>query len=214
MCFIISSFGQKDISGVYTNEAGMQIKIEGNAFIYTIPQVHSPVYSNDTLARCTYNRIDDQFIEINTVDDYASILKTLRFTQSKTDKSNDSILVKFIMPYNKSKLKIEIHADYEVLYKLEYSQKNQGISIPKNTNKIVLYIRPEYFLESGFDGQYYGRVCFNSIEYEVGSNINKIDIEIPAIDDSFFEKYYLKGEYVRVSRDKIEWKGVVFTRTL
>jgi hypothetical protein len=216
ICFSIALFGQKDISGIYTNEAGMKIKVDDNLFYYmghNSPEIGFIIYYNDTLAKCTYNWINDQFIELNSIDDYTSILKSMRFTQSIIDKSNDSILIKFIVPYNRrGKLQIEIYADYKGPYKLEYSQKNQEINIPSNVKEIMFSISPEYLLESGFEGQCYGRIRFNSIEYFIEKNINYIEIEIPTIDNSFFEKYYIKGEYARITQGKIEWKGEVFRK--
>jgi hypothetical protein len=212
MCFSIFTLSPQKISGIYTNEAGIQIKIEGNTFIYIIPQSHSPIYTNDTIAKCTFNIIDDQFIEINSIDDYSSILKSMRFIQNKIDKINDSILIKFIIPYNRTKLKIKVYDDYPKLYELEYSERKQAISISNKSKQIAFYIRPESLLDVDFDGQYFGRVSFTSLEYVIDKNVNYIEIEIPAIDNSFFEKYYIKGEYVRIVNDTIIWKGEVFTK--
>ena len=36
--------------------------------------------------------------------------------------------------------------------------------------------------------------------------------EIPALDDSFFERYFVEGEYAKVSGNTITWKGMVFRK--
>ena len=63
------------------------------------------------------------------------------------------------------------------------------------------------------DGLFYGIVGFDLFqEYQMEKNINHISIEIPAMDDSFFEKYYVKGDYAKISKDTITWKGEVFIK--
>lgn len=39
-----------------------------------------------------------------------------------------------------------------------------------------------------------------------------IEISIPPLTNSFFEKYYVKGEYARIVCDTIIWKGRKFKR--
>lgn len=212
LSIFISAHENENISGTYTNAAGMEIKIQDSTFIYIIPQNHLPVYANDTLAKCIYNRINDQFIEINSIENYSSILRSMRIIQSKRNNSNDSITIKFVIPYIKSNLEIEVFTNCCKSYKLDYSQEKQEISIPRTSSGISFSICPEYLVELNFEGQYAGRIRFNSIEYTIDNNNNYTEIKIPAIKDSFFDSFYMKGEYVRILQDSLTWKGDTFLK--
>ena len=85
--------------------------------------------------------------------------------------------------------------------------------LPNNVESITFYIVPEHMIPHTSDGLFYGIVGFDLFqEYQMEKNINHISIEIPAMDDSFFEKYYVKGDYAKISKGTITWKGEVFIK--
>ena len=78
---------------------------------------------------------------------------------------------------------------------------------------ITFYIKPDLIRAHTPDGLFYGAVGFDPFqEYKVEDGNNIISIEIPAINNSFFERYHIKGDYAKVSKDTITWKGVLFVR--
>ena len=214
ICFNLYAFGQnKDISGVYYAQSGMYIKVKNDNFYLIIPQTHSPVWFNDTLANCTFKWVDKNFIELNSTPPNIITLKGLNVVQSSDSTVKDSIKISFSIPYQRWKLKITVHTNTSKTFDLVYSKSNRELILPNNVKSISFYIVPEHIIPHTSDGLFYGIVGFDSFqECQIEKNINHILIEIPAIDDSFFERYYIKGDYVKVSKDSITWKGEVFVK--
>ena len=204
---------KKDISGVYFSESGTKIEIIGNHLNYIIPQVHSPVWSNDTLAKCTFKWVDANFIELNSTPPNILALEELKVSQFSDSTVNDSLKVSFLIPYQRSNLKISIYTNMFKRFGFIYSKSNRELMLPNNVESIAFYIVPERMMSHTSDGLFYGVVGFGSYqEHKIEKNINHVSIEIPAIDDSFFERYYVKGDYAKISNDTITWKGEVFLK--
>lgn len=213
--FFQSSFGQKDLTGIYLNEHGTKIEIRGNDFVYIEPHIDNPVWYNDTLLRCSFKWVDNQFIELNSTPPYIMVQKGLKVTQSSDPMVKDSIKVSFTIPYQRNNLDVCIFTNNFKTFNLNYSKNNRVLMLPSNTKEIIFSISPGIFLTPHSpDGLYYGILYYSSAEYNVEKKVNRIDIEIPAIDDSFFEKYYLKGVYARIVNKNIIWKGEVYKKII
>lgn len=214
ICFSLYAFGQKkDISGTYFSKSGTKIEIIGNELNYIIPQIHSPVWSNDTLAKCTFKWVDVNFIELNSTPPNILALKGLKVVQFSDSTINDSIKVSFLILHQRSNLKISVYTNTFKTFDFIYSKSSRELMLPNNVESITFYIVPEHMIPHTSDGLFYGIVGFDSFqEYKIEKNINHISMEIPAIDDSFFEKYYVKGDYAKISKDTITWKGEVFMK--
>ena len=214
----IFSLGQMNLTGIYCNESDMCIKIENDKFYFIVEQGYSIFWCNDTLAECTFKWIDDNFIELNSTPPYILAEKDFKIIQSWDSTIVDSIKVSFSIPHQICDLNIEILAWRNSLkiFNLNYSKNNRELMLPNNIRTIMFTISPqEYRPSHGSSGLYYGILYYAPpIEnFVIEKNVNHIFIEIPAMDDSFFERYYIKGEYAQISRNKIEWKGEVFTKT-
>ena len=216
-CFCITLFGQKDISGTYYNEYGVSIRIDNNKFTYIFPQTHSPIYSSDTLAECTIERVDNNFIEINSISPLLSLLNGLEMNQKYDKTINDSIKVVFKIPYNLNSLTISIATDlaFQKLFEFDYSKSHNSIMLPKTTTFFLIGFTPQLSsIRTHYsDGLSYGIVKIEpllSCTVEDGKNI--IAIDIPTLVDSFFEKYYIKGEYARISNKMIKWRGELYIK--
>lgn len=218
ICFFSTSlFGQKDISGTYYNEAGMQVKIEDNKYTYIIAQSHSPIYSSDTLAECSIKRIDKNFIEINSVSPLISIRKGLQVSQNFEEIIGDSIKVIFLIPYDFGDLIVSIYTDltFQKLCELHYSEKNNTIMLPKTIKSFFYGFEPQLssIKTHNTEGLFYGIMRIEPLlECIIEKDKNTVEINIPTLHNSFFEKYYVKGEYVMVTRNKIKWRGDVFIK--
>lgn len=98
-------------------------------------------------------------------------------------------------------------------FELNYSNDKKEINIPDNTTSISFYISPDYIIPHTPNGSFYGLVAFDSmIDYTIDNGVNCIEIEIPAINNSFFQTYYIKGDYARIKNDSIIWKGQVYKK--
>ena len=213
LCFSLSVFGQKrDLSGIYHTKSGKCIKVDGDKLYLIIQQSHSPVWYNDTLAKCTFKWVDSNFIELNSMSPNIIAYEGLKVIQTLASTIKDSIKVSFSIPHQ-SNLKISVYTNTFKTFDLIYSKNSRELMLPSNIKTISFAIKPEHTISHTSDGLFYGIVGFDSMqEYQIEKEVNHISIELPAINDSFFEMYYVKDEYAKVSRNKIEWKGEVFIK--
>ena len=210
--FILPLHAQNDLSGTYYSASGTKIEIFGDRFNYIEHQHYCPVWHNDTLAKCSFKWVDSNFIELNSTSPNNIELNGLIINQFQDSQINDSIKVSFQIPYNRN-LKIEIFSDGLNTFSFIYSKIDREVMIPNNVKKISFQIIPESISPHTPDFRHYGIIGFNSfLEYPINSNINHISIEIPAMDDSYFEKYYIKGDYAMIFGDTIIWKGIRYKK--
>ena len=182
-------------------------------FFYVEPQSHSPLHSTDTLAKCTYKRINPEFVELNSTSPNILALQGFKVSQSSDSTLNDAIKVSFSIPYHRNLLRINVFTDSFQSFRLDYTKDSKDLLLPVNTESFSFYIEPEYLIPHTPDGHFYGAVGYDSFqEFEIEKNKNHITIEIPALDDSFFERYFVEGEYAKVSGNTITWKGEVFRK--
>jgi hypothetical protein len=216
------SFGQKkNISGEYFNESGSRIIVITNDSII----LKSPPFSlyeripERVFAEATFKWVDKNLIEINSTPPYILINEGMLFEVSVNPTITDSIKLSFSFPNynscyynNEIALKLLIFSDND--YNFIYSEDNKEFTVPapKISDYILIYIyNPIYDYDEELDGAFYG-FRYIPIVYTIEGNVNHISIEIPAIDDAFFMKYFIKGEYARVIDNKIYWKGEVFIK--
>ena len=62
------------------------------------------------------------------------------------------------------------------------------------------------------EGQSYGIVCLAPIPINIEPSTNKIYISLPTLDNHFFEKYYIKSDYVYYDENIIKWKGNIYVK--
>ena len=207
---------KKDISGTYRDESGFEIKIIGNEFNYIIHQTHLIYWSLDTLAKGTFKWINDSFIEINTPLPDIVGNEGLKVVQSADSSSSlDSIKLSFLIP-NQWDLKITVSTNTLQNFDFIYSKINRELSLPNNIESFSFHIAPTRLIAHLIAHSincFYGAVGFDSLrEYQIEKNTNHISIEIPALDDAFFDRWFIKGEYAKVTKNTITWKGEVFRK--
>ena len=198
----------KDISGTYYNESGFRIEIFGNEFNCIVTHPHARFWSIDTLAKCTFKWIDDSFIELNTPLPDIVGNEGLKVVQSADSSSSlDSIKLSFKIPYQRG-LRISVCTNPGFGY---FFQSKREFVIPKTVKSFSFTIFNEQIKPHTVNCLFYGAIDFNPLrKYQIEENTNHISIEIPALDDSFFERFFLEGDYARVSENTITWKGEVF----
>lgn len=206
---------QNNLSGIYYSESGVQLKIENERFRLIMPNNARNGWYSEIMAEGIVKQIDNSFIELNSLPiPYMEVLESMKIIEKSMDSiSHDSIKVKLRIPRQIGELKISISTDLFKNYDFNYTKNNQEIKIPSNVREISIYIEPEYIIPHNPEGQFFGLLSFSFIQHEILQGVNFIEIELPAIDDSFFERYYIKGDYARIVKDTIIWKGDVYTKS-
>lgn len=227
MFFVINFqvYGQsKNLYGRYyeieDSNLGSVYCIDVNGMQLNFMSSSQPGIPEDTLAICDFKWVDKSFIEVNSIKDpFIEASKSMIIFQTKDSTiNNDSIMVIFKIP-TQGELVIHLLSDTSSFdfirdceYKLEYNQSKQVLFINKNSVKISFTVKQKDVTPSTLTGYLYSILEFLQAEVVINDNINKIIIEIPAINDEFFERYYIKGEYARVINDKIIWRGVTYKK--
>ena len=206
---------QTNISGTYVDQYGMTLILDDGHFKLIQPTPARRGFYSEVLAEGVFEQVDKSLAEFNSLNNPAfEATRSMKVTQRTGPVAADSIELCFSIPYRKSGLKIFVDTtDPYKSFVLNYSAKNNVLYIPGNVKSFFLSVIPEYLPPHTAAGQFYGVVEFSALEaYDVAKNANRIDIEIPALDDAYFEKYYVKGDYVRVMENALIWKGELFVK--
>ena len=204
---------KKDLVGIYLNESGMDIiKIKKDSFLYIRPQQnHFPVYYSDTLALCHFKRVGNELIELNTLSPDERVKLSMQVQQEKDIALGLGKHLAFNIPIQQN-LKISILTDNFKRYNLAYSESQNNIVLPQNTKEISILIEPTE-LKSHADGGFFFSAVHCSLPIiKIENDANLIKVLLPAMDDMFFERFYIKGEYARICGDTIIWKGESFIK--
>ena len=214
----------QNYDGVYKRKHySDKIVISGNR-LYLLRKVsdHSPMwFETDTLANCTFEKVDKNVLLLNSDD--SNLYNTWYVDQLKENRSDDSIHVNFIFPYDWGDL--EIHT-YVSGYNKEFSNKNgeKTLMMPKcdkygdPIKEFDFSIRPTEYIDIHRLGNTYARIYIDLLELnslkrlKVEEGVNRIDINIPAIDNLFFARYHVIDEFAYIKGNKIHWHGKVYEK--
>ena len=199
-----------NLDGEYLDESGYKIIISDSTMYYIEYDEHIHQWYNDTLAICNIKIVNDHFFEINSQDPYEELFRNMKIYPSYTPQEKDSILIIFDYPYNWDKLLLSINIGFNTYY-----YKKKCIRIPNSTNSFSFSMEPTIKRPiHTVEGQSYGIVCLAPIPIDIEPNKNKIMISLPTLNNHFFEKYYIKNEYVYFDNKVIKWKGNVFEKRI
>lgn len=137
-----------------------------------------------------------------------SILKTMSVKESHDSSLKDSIRIKFVFPF-KGKYRIDVHLGYTL------STENDCITIPPKKYRLDPLSFKIYNLSLNYNGpcgDCFGRIAFcGCSEYEFNSRYtNSLLITIPKLTNSYFARYVIDGDYVKVEKDRIIWRNRVY----
>lgn len=218
ICFSLSTYAQSEIEGTYEDEFGYKVVIKDSMFYYIEPQKHLALLYNDTLAVCSIRECGNEFIELNTTQSPSQRL--YQGFSVKTESSsdmNEHIDVYFSTLYT-GKLDISLFIfPSDSIVAFEYSQSNNKVKIPHDVESFYFKIGPKFndIPLHDFGGCYYGVLFVASRMITIKNSREKIDriyINIPAFTNDFFEKYYVYGEYAKITSGEITWKGRTFKK--
>lgn len=212
MCCIINISAQ-NISGQYYKEnSSYKIVIENSHFYYIEKEEHMPIWFNDTLAICSYEWIDKNFIKINSKNPFETAISNMTCSVSQDSTFNDSIKVLFEMPCEMPLL-IDIYDKESYHSCFKWIKSNKVVKLPKSICNFHFDISMEFLMPHKIDGRFFGVTCLGPFgDIKIDDMKNSIKINIPKLNSSFFEKYYVVDEYVKVESNCIYWKGDKFIK--
>ncbi len=194
-----------------------RIEIAGNTLIY-IEEKYWEIYNPhqiDTMAVCSFERVDDEFIVLNSVSDYDEVINGIRIVQSHNDSvAADSVRVHFAIgkadcewSVGDDGIKINTH-NSDSLY---FSHKRKFV-IPKNFERFDFIIYPRIWSHR-FMGLDFNLRFLQSPIYMLEEGCNDVEIHIPyRAFHNYSNMYNVQGEYARIHKDTLYWKDMMFVK--
>jgi len=202
----------KEIDGKYG-----RIEMTANTLRYIVETywVWYSTHQIDTMAVCSFERVDDEFIVLNSVSNYDKVMNGVRIVQSYNDSvAEDSVRIHFTIKtidcewcVGDRGIKINTH-NSDSLY---FSHKRKFV-LPKNFEKfdftIYTNIWPHRFMGLDFNLR-----LMQSPIYMLDDGCNDVEIHIPyRAYHNYSNSYYVKGEYARIHNDTLYWKDMKFVK--
>ena len=204
----------------YVNkEHTLLISMSSDKFFMTIRQPHLPMYQTDTLAICNVTKITDEFFMIASENPESILQRSLYTSTNLSTNNSDSIKIVFDLPIRNIPVTITLILDDEWRDEklIRYNCTPVSVMIPKSTERIFLGFDPEVSStvhEHPHKYTFQGIITtYPTVHYMIDSGVDQITIRIPALTDSFFERYYVNHEFIRLLGDNLYWRGIVFTKT-
>lgn len=153
----------------------------------------------------------DGFIKLQSDKD-SSIYKNTTIEESFDSGIKDSIRIRFIFPF---KGKFRIYAS-SGSYPYMTAEGN-CITIPREKDVLAPLIFEIHNLSlkyNGYYGEYFGRIAFSYFPwYEFkNKNTNSLLITIPDLTNSYYARYFIDGEYVKVDKNILFWRNRAYKK--
>ena len=200
---------QRSIDGVYVGkDSGDTIEISnGTFYLKAFKNNHLSLYYSYTLATCDIKRMDNHIIEISNqqlFNKYEEDVKISFINNESTSIIDDSILVKFDIPYNHTiPLLISIYTESDTIT----CGNAREAYIPAATKRIKCTVRPLWYASTSIDNTYDGCLYYTSPTLEIKHPCKRIDISMHSLDNTAFERYYIVSEYIYLKRKCLYWRG-------
>ncbi len=207
------------VQGSYYSN-GFLITISDSLAVIRYPENHLPTRFTDTVAVCKITPESDAFIRIDSQSPYDTVLDCMNVKEGVMETgSTDSLYISFKLPTKYLSHKISIMDLYEV-------NSQYDIIIPTDTT-IVLPKRGRYGEASYYWGiepngkpailelynLYSVSYLFPVFPLKLKTNTesyNELIVSVPCIDDGFFERVWIQGEYIKLIENGLEWRGMTF----
>ena len=200
MLFSMSWANDINIKGTYVNDYG-KVVITDSMFYFVASDVN--VWENDTLATCTWKKVEENLILVESVDPYKQISVVVDKRNEETV-SSDSIKISFDLGQEQKYMKVEVFNEVCNSFK----SNTYDVQVPKSTKLITFAIEPNRgTIDHTSLGEYYGLKYFLSPEIEIDNNFNTVSVSVLNLSLSFFEHYYIRGDYVYIKDGVLHWKG-------
>lgn len=204
---------EENFVGIYRDEVGRELHVKDNSIFFVMPQSSNAIaYESDTLAICTFSKVEKDIIELNTQDPKELIQSTMKISQKYDSLTSNKKQIIFNIPCQNDLLIEILTNDYKFL-RLDYSANNNSICLPEQTQKVFYSVElKRVLMPHDVNGAFYGIIRYTSKDIEFEKDKNTIIVSLPGMTCSFFERYYVKGEYARIVGNTIIWKGRTFIK--
>ena len=198
-------------NGDYYNESGsVIIEISNDSLVIKSYDMEEP------LAICKTEVVSDSFIEINSIlDPNETAFKdmVINYKKQSEQDSVSNAIVDFRLPKSSYEMKISLYCGTNV-YKGITKNGECSISLNKYSGKFpepfTFFIEPPYYKESNPEGQYYG-ILYLMYPVEIKYRQDDIiTIDLPSVTPTIFERYFIKGEFIRFFEESLEWRGDIY----
>lgn len=221
MCMFQSiTFAQTGrINSTYAWDLTEFLTISEDCFKLYLYPTYSLLYglnSGDTiLAEGTVCYEFDNFIKLTSKDYEWEAKKNMTIIESVDSCLNDSIRFKFIFPFE-GKYKIILYLGNN--YKNKYEVKNKKeVTLPVHKDNMLTFsfiVLNQNAIEYS-NRNYLRNVKFSSFQNTAkNSNSNSFKISIPDLSNSYFNRFLISGEYIKVDKDRgvLFWHNEKYTR--
>jgi len=200
-----------NVDGIYYNtKNGDEVLINRNNFYFKKYQANLPMFHNDTLARCTFEWVDDEFIVLNSSDRFENcnnLAKNTRIVQTY-DSTIAEGLIKLV-------LTVPTYYYYTDFYISIHSSDSSYIAASSDSLVLNHFERFSFVLHTDILSHnqllVYGPQIYSSPEYSVNPECNSIKIQIPYEEYfRYFESYYVKDQYAQVRGNTVYWNGDMY----
>ena len=211
--FFFASFNStanNNYNGSYSNESGSVVMdIYGDTLIIKS-------YELDTLAVCNWKNASENFLEINSiVDPVFTAFKDMSIQRSSMtiDSISHPAVFRFMLPNTTEDMEIYVSCgtkSYNGMIKNGIFQLVLDKNIRKYPEPLTFDIKPIFYTESNPAAQYYG-ILYLSYPFGIKYNLNElITITLPSVKPSLFDQYFIKGEYIKMIKEGLEWRGEIY----
>ena len=169
----------------------------------TYPLIYGLNRGDTILAEGKVQYESDNFIKLTSKDYEWEAGKNVTVIESVDSCLNDSIRFQFIFPFE-GKYKIILYLGKDFKKKYELKNRNEFI-IPMYKDSVLTFSFTilnqdpiEYLYRN-----YLKTVVFRSFQNTAkNNNSNFFEISIPDLTNSYFNRFLIKGEYIRVGKEK------------
>lgn len=220
-------WAQKERRLVYESAFGTSITMNDSAFVVLSYKRDFPntikMRTCDTIAVCSWRKISDDIIRIDSRNPYGLVRESSSIVlKNEPSIHNDSLSLSFSLPVETTPIEIRLCQlmDNNILFekRIDYPHEKSakvpfGITyVFINTSRFLIEeSNPSFFLEIEPP---YRRPIFH-LPFFVLNNLNSIEskeveISIPVMNDAFFERLWVEGEYIQICEKGLLWHGILF----
>ncbi len=171
------------------------------------------------LSVCHIDGIDDTFIKVSTVTELKDYMQSqVTYEVGDTIADADSLYVRFVTPPAVSSGAFFRVSTITPLSDLQSVGYGDDVVRLKKSDKgdVLKYITvmPAEYTADNRHNQYYGLLYLEFPEIKMEGH-NYMKVNMPFMNELFFRKYYLYGEYMKIESDNIiSWRGNSYCRNV
>jgi hypothetical protein len=183
----------------------------------TYPLLYGLNWGDTILAEGKIHYESDNFIKLTSKDYDWEAKKNMTVNESVNSCLNDSIRFNFIFPFNgKYKILLYLGSDSKKEVEYEFDDKKEFIFPVRQDSLLTFSFSIWNQTPTKFPyHNYLKTIRFSSFRHTAkNSNSNSFEISIPDLTNSYFNRYLIEGDYIRVDkeRDVLFWHNEKYTR--